>query len=193
MAQLGSGDPVNLTKDSPANDCLPSWSHDGREIAFASDRGGEWAIWVVPAIGGNPRKVLPLPGIGPRIFSAPQWSNDGSKLFMSVPHGSDNVVFVLSLESLESTRVVLPSHDGMVCHDLSVRPDGRRFAYVDGGPGGSRMPHTALDCSGIRGRSGSSYRRAQQCQKPDVVEQDQDAGCSTCPTAWGVWTSGNKR
>jgi serine/threonine protein kinase len=47
VAQLGSGEPVNLTKDSPANDRLPSWSRDGRQIAFVSDRGGEWAIWVV--------------------------------------------------------------------------------------------------------------------------------------------------
>ena len=64
VAQLGSGEPVNLTKDSPANDRMPSWSPDGREIAFFSDRDGNWGLYTVAAIGGNPRNVLSLPGIG---------------------------------------------------------------------------------------------------------------------------------
>ena len=62
VAQLGGGEPVNLTRDSPANDRRPSWSPSGREIAFFSDRDGEWGVYVVAAIGGSPRKVLALPG-----------------------------------------------------------------------------------------------------------------------------------
>ncbi len=60
VVQLGSGEPVNLTRGSLANDRRPSWSPDGREIAFFSDRGGEWGVWIVAAIGGSPRKVLPV-------------------------------------------------------------------------------------------------------------------------------------
>ena len=44
----------------------------------------------------------------------------------------DNVVIVLSLQTLETTRVALPSHDGNFCWDLNVSPDGRRFAYAEG-------------------------------------------------------------
>lgn len=132
VAQLGSGEPVNLTKDSPANDRMPSWSPDGREIAFFSDRDGSWGLYTVAAIGGNPRNVLLLPGIGNLNWSAPQWSRDGTKLFVSVSQAAENVVVVLSLQSLETTRVVLPKHEGNVCWDLSVAPNGRRFAYVEG-------------------------------------------------------------
>ena len=57
VAQLGSGEPVNLTKDNPANDRMPSWSPDGREIAFFSDRDGDWGVYTVAAIGGNPREA----------------------------------------------------------------------------------------------------------------------------------------
>jgi serine/threonine-protein kinase len=35
----------------------PAWSPDGREVAFLSDRGGQWDIWVVPADGGEPRQL----------------------------------------------------------------------------------------------------------------------------------------
>ena len=78
VAQLGGGEPVNLTKDNPANDRMPSWSPDGREIAFFSDRDGNWGVYTVAAIGGNPRNVLSLPGIANLNWSAPQWSRDGT-------------------------------------------------------------------------------------------------------------------
>ena len=140
VAQLGSGEPVNLTKDHPANDRMPSWSPDGREIAFFSDRGGDWGVYTVAAIGGNPRNVLSLPGIGNLNCSAPQWSRDGTKLFVSVQHQArDNVVIVLSLQTLETRRVALPEHEENVCWDLSVTPDGRRFAYVEGGGGATEV------------------------------------------------------
>jgi len=141
VAQIGGGEPVNVTKH-PANDRMPSWSPDGREIAFFSDRDGVWGVYIVAAIGGNPRNVLSLPGIGPMNWSAPQWSADGSKLFVSVNQAGENVVLVLSFPSLETTRVPLPRHNGNVCWDLSVSPNGQRFAYVEatgGAPEVSRL------------------------------------------------------
>jgi Tol biopolymer transport system component len=141
VAQLGSGEPVNLTKGSLANDRRPSWSPDGREIAFFSDRGGVWGLYTVAAIGGIPRNILSLPGIGNFVlnWSAPQWSQDGTKLFVSVREAAENVVIVLSLQSLETTRVRLPTHEGNACYDLSVAPNGRRFAYVEGGHGATEV------------------------------------------------------
>jgi Tol biopolymer transport system component len=135
VAQLGSGEPVNLTKGHPANDRKPSWSPNGREIAFFSDRDGVWGVYIVAAIGGNPRRVLSLPGIGNGSWNAPQWSSDGSRLFVPVREAETNVVIVLTLGSLESVRVMLPDHEGDLCWDFSVSPDDRRFAYVEAGGG----------------------------------------------------------
>ena len=33
--------------DDPANDGLPTWSPDGEWLAFVSDRGGQWGIWLL--------------------------------------------------------------------------------------------------------------------------------------------------
>ena len=132
VAQPGS-DPVNLTNESLANDRRPSWSPDGREIAFYSDRDGEWGVWLVSAIGGTPRKLLPVT-LG-ASGNAPQWSKDGRTLFITAREKDRNVVITLSLDSQETMRVLLPVHDSPQCWDLSVRPDGGRFAYVEAGGG----------------------------------------------------------
>jgi Tol biopolymer transport system component len=56
---------ARLTND-PAIDGLPTWSPDGKHIAFMSTRDGQWAIWVMNADGRNQRKLFDLPGpMGP--------------------------------------------------------------------------------------------------------------------------------
>ncbi|HZL92857.1 MAG TPA: protein kinase, partial [Vicinamibacterales bacterium] len=139
VAQLGSGEPVNLTQGSLANDRRPSWSSDGRDIAFFSNREGEWGVYSVAAIGGSTRRLLPLPGFDGTSWSAPQWSTDGATLFVMTREDNRNVVIVLSLESLQTTRVMLPEHSSPRTWDLSVRADGRRFAYVEAGGGNPEL------------------------------------------------------
>jgi Tol biopolymer transport system component len=143
VTQLGSGEPRNLTADSPANDRRPSWSPNGREIAFFSNRDdGEWGVWVVPALGGGTKRVLALPGfLGSSSSSAPQWAPDGTRLFVLTEEGPDrqNVVIELRLDTLETSRIPLPVHDSTRRWDLSVRPDGRRFAYLEAGGGNPEL------------------------------------------------------
>jgi serine/threonine protein kinase len=138
VSQVGAGDPVNITRH-PANDRRPSWSPDGREIAFFSNRDGGWGVYTVPAIGGTPSRVLPLPGFAEGNWSAPQWSGDGKRMLVSTRQNAENVVLIVTLGSLDTTRVVLPPHDGDVIWDLSLRPDGRRFVYLAAGGGGPEV------------------------------------------------------
>ncbi len=44
------------------NDGLPTWSPDGKSIAYVSDAGGVWAVWVMNADGSNQRKLFNLKG-----------------------------------------------------------------------------------------------------------------------------------
>jgi hypothetical protein len=70
------GGKANLT-NNPANDGLPAFSPDGRNVAFVSDRSGAWAIWVMNGDGSNQRKLFDLPGamgddwVGERISWGP--------------------------------------------------------------------------------------------------------------------------
>ena len=58
---LETGVVTRLTND-PELDVLPSVSPDGTMVAFVSNRGGDWQIWVVPLSGGDPVMIAPLEG-----------------------------------------------------------------------------------------------------------------------------------
>ena len=54
----------------------PSWSPDGRSIAYSSDRGGNFDIWVQQIGGGDPIQVTKSPAHDWQ----PDWSPDGTSI-----------------------------------------------------------------------------------------------------------------
>lgn len=68
---------VRLTNNS-ANDGLPTWSPDGRTIAFVSDRDGTWGVWAMNPDGSNQRKLFTMQGspdgiVGAELLSSRGW------------------------------------------------------------------------------------------------------------------------
>ncbi len=53
-ASGGAATPLTLHE---AHDFMPIWSHDGKQIAFASDRYGNFDVFVMPANGGEARRL----------------------------------------------------------------------------------------------------------------------------------------
>jgi dipeptidyl aminopeptidase/acylaminoacyl peptidase len=45
---------------TPVNNVAPAWSPDGRSIAFLSDRGSDWRIYVMNADGSGQRRLLDI-------------------------------------------------------------------------------------------------------------------------------------
>lgn len=64
-----------LTND-PANDVMPKISPDGTRLAFASNRTGNWDIFVMPITGGRAIQLTNTSGDDLH----PSWSPDGTKL-----------------------------------------------------------------------------------------------------------------
>ena len=72
------GPVMNLTRSSGVAERYPSWSPDGRLIAYWSDRSGEYQLTVRPADGSGPERTLTK--LGPGFRYRPQWSPDGKRL-----------------------------------------------------------------------------------------------------------------
>lgn len=72
---------TQLTGD-PASDVQPILSPDGSRVAFASNRGGQWDIWVKPVSSGQPIRITD--SAAEEIH--PSWSPDGSEIvYCSLP------------------------------------------------------------------------------------------------------------
>ena len=55
----GTDKPRQLTSDR-SYDGQPSWSPDGKQLAFSSLRGGEKRLWIMGYAGGEARPITPM-------------------------------------------------------------------------------------------------------------------------------------
>ena len=81
VLRVGGTNPIDLTKDEPADDTEPSFSPDGSQIAFRSERQGG-GIFLVGATGESIRRLTDTG------FS-PAWSPDGKEIVFATEHGDD--------------------------------------------------------------------------------------------------------
>lgn len=71
------GSDLQRLTESPADEGLPTWSPDGRAIAFASNRGGEWAIWAMTSEGSDQQKLFDIEGSPDGFVSSSQDASRG--------------------------------------------------------------------------------------------------------------------
>ena len=71
VMDVDGSDLKRLTSNSTI-DGLPTWSPDGRSIAFVSNQGGTWGVWVMNADGSGRRKLFAIGGGGLAV----DWQNE---------------------------------------------------------------------------------------------------------------------
>src|SRR5688572_6967675 len=80
LLSIGGGEARRITSGI-AWDAMPTFSPDGREIAFISDRNGTKNVWVVRTDGTGLEMLTKEDGTG--LFS-PEWSPDGQYIVYRV-------------------------------------------------------------------------------------------------------------
>jgi dipeptidyl aminopeptidase/acylaminoacyl peptidase len=85
VTDVKSGSPRALLGAS-ANSWAPSWSSDGRYLAFYSDSGGHAALWLWEKATGNLRQASDVVVRAVGGFEVPQWTPDGSGVVIPVLH-----------------------------------------------------------------------------------------------------------
>lgn len=123
--QIAGGRTIALSESFPGHNRWPQWSPDGTRIAFQS----AGAIYVVPALGGVPRRVVELsPGERERrrMISCPAWSPDGKQ----IAYVRGNSIHIQSLDGGESRKIA----ETFEPYNLCWSPNGEHIAYVSGNP-----------------------------------------------------------
>jgi len=184
-----------LTHTPEADETRPQWSPDGRSIAFLADRDGADApkqVWLLPAFGGEARRLTDFPG-GVEDYA---WAPDGRRLAVIAwdperpagapkPHVPPPIVteryqfkedmtgylgarrkhlYVVDVASGRAELLTPGAHD----EQLPVwSPDGRTIAYVTK-RGADPDRHTNFDLYLIEPRAGAPERQLTRFEGADL-------------------------
>ncbi len=146
VVSSNGGSARQLTSNT-AYDYSPIWSPDGKEIAFASDRHGNFDIYTVAAEGGNPKRLTT------HSASETPWSYtpDGKKIVFSAkiqdpassvlfPKSSMTELYAVSREGGRAEQILATPAE-----EVSFLGTDKKFVYQDkkGGENIWRKHHTS--------------------------------------------------
>jgi Tol biopolymer transport system component len=125
---LPNGESVRLT-NGPEQKYAPVFTPDGSRISYTQlDETGprvSWDTWTVPALGGQPTKLLPN-------ASGLSWTSDQRVLFSEIKGTGIHMGIVTSTESrADSREIYFPAHDRAMAHFAYPSPDVKSVLVVE--------------------------------------------------------------
>jgi Tol biopolymer transport system component len=120
LFNLLRGGAVRMTTD-PADDMNPTWSPDGRRIAFTSDRRGQRETYMKDPFGTAGEELISTEKNGGE--NVDDWSPDGRSIAYETFPGKQHIS-LLSLETRKSQPYTFAGE-----HRARFSPDGKWMAY----------------------------------------------------------------
>jgi len=121
------GDIRNITRSPSVADRDPSWSPDGKSIAYFSDESGEYALHIRSQDGIAPVQKIDL-GQPPSFYYSPTWSPDSKKIAYSDKRLN---LWYVDLDHPTPVKVDTDRFDSPI-HEFDVvwSPDNKWLAYT---------------------------------------------------------------
>jgi dipeptidyl aminopeptidase/acylaminoacyl peptidase len=104
----------------------PTWSPDGKSIAFISNLSGRNNLWLVPAEGGWPVQLT----VSDQRQTAPTWSPDGKWIAYQSDYDGDEIWDIFLVSPKTGKVVNLTSTSEIAETGPTWSPDGRFLAYL---------------------------------------------------------------
>ena len=115
------GDVRNLTNSSGSRDSYPTWSPDGKWIAYVSDKSGDDEVYLIDQMGKADEKKLTDSGHFKKNL---MWSPESDRLLFST---EANELYMLGIDGGKPTLISRNEHRDITTYSWS--PDGRWIAY----------------------------------------------------------------
>lgn len=106
------------------DDIHPAASPDGGRIAFSSNRGGRWDLYVLDLGDGNLEQITDTP----EYDGAPSWSPDGQ--FLAYETLVEDQLDILITELAGTAESIRLTDDPAADHSPAWSPVGRQIAFV---------------------------------------------------------------
>jgi Tol biopolymer transport system component len=144
-----NADGSDQTRLTVSGGAAPSWSPDGRKIAFARSDGNGGGIWVMNADGSG-QTQLTFPPAADDDF--PTWSPDGSKIAFARFSGGNYDIWVMNADGSNQVDITNnPAED----IEPSWQPGGSKIAFRTNRDGNPQIYTMNADGSGLQDLSNS--------------------------------------
>lgn len=128
---------IRLT-DDPARDWDAAWSPDGTQVAFQSERDGDWAIYTMNADGSGQTRVTDGRG--------PDWSPDGSTIVFFDDQDGDQEIYLIGVDGSGRTQLTQNSSRDLL---PAWSPDGEKIAFESDSDGDFNIYFMDADGSNV--------------------------------------------
>ncbi|BCE02701.1 Tol-Pal system beta propeller repeat protein TolB [Marinicellulosiphila megalodicopiae] len=134
--ELATGKQSIIANYPDATNSAPSFSPDGKQIAFQSTKDGNFEIYIKNLINGEVRRLTRHRGID----TEPSWSPDGKKIVFTSDRGGSAQVYEADVATGRTVRLTFdgkynakPSYsaDGRYVVTVSLQDDGYSIAALD--------------------------------------------------------------
>lgn len=116
----------------------PSWSPDGKKIAYVSFEKKKSQVYIVNVASGSRQLVTNFSGIN----GAPAWSPDGRQLAVVLSKGGAPNIYSVNLQSGSITQLTFGK---AIDTEPRYSPDGRTLLFTSGRGGAPQIYRLALD------------------------------------------------
>lgn len=117
------GERAQMILESPEPILSPTWSPDGRQLAYVSFEDRRPGIYRQVIATGEREKLTSFPGLN----GAPSWSPDGRRLAMVLSKDDNPEIYVMDLATRQLTR--LTNHFA-IDTEPAWMPDGRSIVFT---------------------------------------------------------------
>jgi TolB protein len=123
IKQVMGGDQIQITRGD-WTDLTPTWSPDGQQIAFLSNRGNQHGIWLSLSHGGTPTLLKTLDGES-KFLS--RWSKDGKTIYYELDHN----FYALDIDSKRTSQLTNFDSSKAFSRNFSISLDENWITYAD--------------------------------------------------------------
>ena len=129
---------AKILLESPEPLLSPSWSYDGKKIAYVSFEGKNSSVFIQDISTGTRVRVSKFEGIN----SSPNWSPDGSHLAVTLSKDGNTEIYVINLITKSLKRIT--NHDG-IDTEPTWSPDGQKLAFTSNRSGSPQIYEIAIN------------------------------------------------